>query len=183
MKKKICALSALLLMTILMLFPRPAVQAKAKIKLSVKKKTVYLQIGKSVSLGAKASNKAKLTYSSAKPSVVKVTKKGKIKALTPGKAKVTVKAKKKGYKTASLKVTVYAVTPQEMQGTMDDVLYVTMEKGAVYQSPLSANTAISYKSSDPSVVKVLSGGKLKALKTGNCRLPSRRSWPQNTFPS
>ena len=142
------------------------VQAKSKITLTVKKKTVYLEIGKSVSLGAKANRNAKVTYKSSKSSVVKVNSKGKIKALKQGKAVITVQAKKKGYQTASLKVTVYALYPQEITGASGSVFNVEMEKGAVYTSPLSARTALSYKSSDPSVVKVLSGGKLQALKAG-----------------
>lgn len=84
--------------------------AAGKVKVTLNKKKLSLEKGKSYKLKAKKTPaKAKLSWKSSKPKTVSVNSKGKIKAKKVGKATITVTAKYKGMKKkATCKVTVKA---------------------------------------------------------------------------
>lgn len=98
MKKRGYCLFICMVLLVTMFFPLENVQAKAKPKLSVKTKTMY--VGKTAVITLKRAGKVK--WKTSKKSVVAITKKKKnkvtIKAKKAGKATITATYKKKTYK-------------------------------------------------------------------------------------
>mgnify|MGYP001072052830 CR=1 FL=1 len=78
---------------------------KKKVKLNKKKASV--KVGKTIKLKV-LNTKKKVTWSSNKPKIAKVNKKGKVTALKPGKA--VIKAKIKNGKTLKFKITIKKVS-------------------------------------------------------------------------
>ena len=115
--------------------------------------------------------KKKVVWSSSKPSVVKVNKKGKITARKAGKATITAKV---DGKTLRCKVTVKKkvfATSISLQ-PMDHTLVNSEELNIVYSiSPnpekITENYSIGWASSDPGVVTVDSEGKIRAVSEGS----------------
>lgn len=116
---------------------------------------------------ADTSSKA-VTYTSSDTSVVKVYSSGKIYGVKPGKATITCKTKDTG-KTAKCVVTVKAVVPTKvtLNKTSVSVGYNKTYQLKATVSPSNAtNKAVTWKSSDSSVVYVNSNGVVKGLKPG-----------------
>lgn len=119
-KKQILALgviSGLLISSLSAGIPQP-VNAAGKVKVlsvkvtNVKKKKVTLKVGKSLTLKTKVKvrpNKAKykkVSFKSSNKKIVKVSQKGKLKAVKAGSAKVTVASRQNKKKKTIIKVTV-----------------------------------------------------------------------------
>lgn len=98
MKKRVYGLWFCIILLVTVFFPAENVHAKAKPKLSVKNKTMY--VGKTAVLTLK--NAGKVKWKTSKKSVVIITKKRKnkvtIQAKKAGKATITATYKKKTYK-------------------------------------------------------------------------------------
>ena len=140
----------------------------AKPTISVKK--VTLVAGRTVTLSVKNAKK-KVSWSSTKPSVAKVNKKGKVTALKAGKA--TIVAKVDG-KTLKCKITVnkkvfatsVSLTPA------DHVLMIGEEQNIGYSvSPdpakITEDYSVQWSSSDPGIVSVDGEGKIRACGEGS----------------
>ena len=105
MKRRIFSVGVVLLILMVGLFSGSGERAEAAgVKLN--KKSLKLNIGKKYTLKVKGT-KAKVIWTSSKPKVVSVSKKGVIKAIKEGTAKITAKVKKK-----QLVCTVKAVDPE-----------------------------------------------------------------------
>lgn len=130
--------------------------AEAKIKLS--KKSVKLYVGSSVTLKLKGAKK-KVTWSSTKVKVAKVTKKGKVTALKKGTAKI--KAKSAG-KTYTCKVTV--INPFLNKTSL------TLDKGKSETLTLTGTKIKSASSSNAKVAAAEKSGKITAVGKGSCTI-------------
>lgn len=131
--------------------PTTGVQAKAKMKLNKKKITVT--VGSKTKLTVKNAGKKKVTWKSSNKKVVKVNKKGLVKAKKAGKATITAKIGKKTFK---CKVTV--------KGGLNKTS-VTMKKGDSTTLKLTGAKKVTWSSSNSSVVSVKKKGKKKATIT------------------
>ena len=98
MKKRVCCLWLCIILLVTLFSPAENVQAKAKPRLSVKNKKMY--VGKTAKLTLK--NAGKVKWKTSKKSIVAITSKKKnkvtIKAKKAGKATITTTYKKKIYK-------------------------------------------------------------------------------------
>ncbi len=125
LKKGLCGLLCLALVFSSLIWSGQAQAAKKKVKLN--KKKITLKVGKTYKLKVKNTRK-KVKWSSNKPKVAKVSKKGKVTAKKKGTAiitakvgkkkyKCTVKVKKKTTKKNDIKTTETAAPTQEPQAT------------------------------------------------------------------
>ncbi len=93
--KRICSLVLIGAMAGSMTMPECQTEA-AKKKPKLNKKSVTLQVGKSITLKLK-NNKKKVKWTTSDKKVAKVNKKGKVTAVAAGRAKITAKVAKKKY--------------------------------------------------------------------------------------
>ncbi|MDR1428089.1 MAG: FIVAR domain-containing protein, partial [Bifidobacteriaceae bacterium] len=153
--------------------------AGAIVRVQASQKTVRLVKGKSVRIAGfgytAAGSLTKVSWSTSKASVAKVSASGKITARKAGTAIVTLKA---GGKTAKVKVTVVAKRPSKATVTKVRALGVpkTLAVGKTNQvtgrwTPSTAVGAkVTFKSSKPAVIAVDKTGLLTALAPGVARI-------------
>lgn len=145
-----------------------------KVKLNITART--LAVGSTFTLKAKvspsnAANK-KITWKSSNNNVVKVSSKGKLKALKKGKVTITAKAKDGSGKKATCKVYVGArVKSVQLQTTLK-----VLRKGQGYSlkkkiSPANAaNKNVTWRSGNSKVATVSAKGRVKAKKNGKATI-------------
>lgn len=115
-----------------------------------------------------------LTWTSSNSKVAKVSADGKVTALKNGKATITCTAS--NGKTATCKITVKNIS---VTGIKLDKTSVLADKGAVFTikatvSPTNAtNQNITWTTSDKSVAKVSSSGKVTAVAPGVCQITAK----------
>ncbi len=140
---------------------------------SFEKSSMKIDYGKTYTLKATVlpsnSTDKSLKWESSNPSVVTVTSEGKIKGLKAGKSATITVTTVSGKKTASIKITVnpVAVTGVKLNKTATVMsLNKTLTLKATVSPSNASNKAVTWKSSDTSVVKVNSSGKVTAVGTG-----------------
>lgn len=109
-----------------------------------------------------------VTWTSSNPKVAKVDAKGKVTAVAPGKATITCKTKYRN-KTASCVVTVSLQKIKKVSfktATLELALGTKQTLSPVISPKGATGGKLKWKSSDPSVVKVNSKGRVTALKEG-----------------
>lgn len=156
MRKKILVsrVMVLLLSFILILSCQNIVEAKAKVKISNSKVTLFK--GQSKTLKVKGTKK-KPKWSSSKKSVASVSKKGKITAKKKGTATITAKIGKKKYK---CKVTVESPSLNKKS--------LTLTAGKTYSLKLNGTKQkVAWRSKNSSVAAINSKGKVTAKKAGS----------------
>lgn len=139
-------------------------------------KTLTLKKGKSKQLKIKVSVKGKaskrVTFSSGKPKIVKVSKKGKVTAKKKGKATITVKSKFNKRKKACIKVTVG--TPVEGVSLSKSVGNVQIKKTlklvATVSNSKASNKKVVWSSSNKKIAKVNSKGVITGIKAGTVKI-------------
>ena len=138
---------------------------------------LVIKTGTSYTLGAKTTA-GTLSYTSSKPKVVSVSKKGVIKASAAGSSMIVVKAKAGG-KTYTKKVKVTVVGAKKYKAVKKIATAaskVTLKVGgttkvAVKFNPTGAsNKNVTYKSSATSVASVSAAGVIKAKKVGTAKI-------------
>lgn len=136
-------------------------------------KTLVMKKGQSFTLKTKVTTSGKkvskaVSYKSSNEKIVKVTKKGKLKALKNGKATITVTSKADEKKKATIKVVVK--TPVTKVKLDQNEISLTEGEKAVVKATVSPKKAtikkVSYKSSNKAVAKVNSKGKITAVAEG-----------------
>lgn len=136
-------------------------------------KTLVMKKGQSFTLKTKVTTSGKkvskaVSYKSSNKKIVKVTKKGKLKALKNGKATITVTSKADKKKKATIKVVVK--TPVTKVKLDQKEISLTEGETAVVKATVSPKKAtikkVSYKSSNKAVAKVNSKGKITAVAEG-----------------
>lgn len=136
-------------------------------------KTLVMKKGQSFALKTKVTTSGKkvskaVSYKSSNEKIVKVTKKGKLKALKNGKATITVTSKADKKKKATIKVIVK--TPVTKVKLDQKEISLTEGETAVVKATVSPKKAtikkVSYKSSNKAVAKVNSKGKVTAVAEG-----------------
>lgn len=136
-------------------------------------KTLVMKKGQSFTLKTKVTTSGKkvskaVSYKSSNEKIVKVTKKGKLKALKNGKATITVTSKADKKKKATIKVVVK--TPVTKVKLDRKEISLTEGETAVVKATVSPKKAtikkVSYKSSNKAVAKVNSKGKITAVAEG-----------------
>lgn len=136
-------------------------------------KTLVLKKGQSFTLKTKVTTSGKkvskaVSYKSSNEKIVKVTKKGKLKALKNGKATITVTSKADTKKKATIKVVVK--TPVTKVKLDRKEISLTEGETAVVKATVSPKKAtvkkVSYKSSNKAVAKVNGKGKITAVAEG-----------------
>ena len=136
-------------------------------------KTRVMKKGQSFTLKTKVTTSGKkvskaVSYKSSNKKIVKVTKKGKLKALKNGKATITVTSKADKKKKATIKVVVK--TPVTKVKLDQKEISLTEGETAVVKATVSPKKAtikkVSYKSSNKAVAKVNSKGKITAVAEG-----------------
>ena len=136
-------------------------------------KTLVMKKGQSFTLKTKVTTSGKkvskaVSYKSSNEKIVKVTKKGKLKALKNGKATITVTSKADEKKKATIKVVVK--TPVTKVKLDQKEISLTEGETAVVKATVSPKKAtikkVSYKSSNKAVAKVNSKGKITAVAEG-----------------
>lgn len=136
-------------------------------------KTLVMKKGQSFTLKTKVTTSGKkvskaVSYKSSNEKIVKVTKKGKLKALKNGKATITVTSKADKKKKATIKVVVK--TPVIKVKLNQKEISLTEGETAVVKATVSPKKAtikkVSYKSSNKAVAKVNSKGKITAVAEG-----------------
>ena len=138
---------------------------------------LVIKTGTSYTLGAKTTA-GTLSYTSSKPKVVSVSKKGVIKASAAGSSMIVVKARAGG-KTYTKKVKVTVVGAKKYKAVKKIATAaskVTLKVGgttkvAVKFNPTgSSNKNVTYKSSATSVASVSAAGVIKAKKVGTAKI-------------
>lgn len=136
-------------------------------------KTLVMKKGQSFTLKTKVTTSGKkvskaVSYKSSNEKIVKVTKKGKLKALKNGKATITVTSKADEKKKATIKVVVK--TPVTKVKLDRKEISLTEGETAVVKATVSPKKAtvkkVSYKSSNKAVAKVNGKGKITAVAEG-----------------
>jgi len=107
-----------------------------------------------------------VTWESSNPKVVKVASSGKIKGLKAGTAVITCTSNATGLK-ATCEVTVGYVKLNYTELTVEKGKVVSL-KSKVY--PTTEDQSVTWESSDPTIVKVTSTGKIKGLKVGKATI-------------
>ena len=127
---------------------------------------VAIEKGKTMTLKAKVYPKTvedqSVTWESSDPTIVKVANTGKIKGMKAGTATITCTSNATGLK-ATCEVTVGYVKLSNTEVTIEKGKTMTL-KSKVYPSTL--DQSVTWESSDPTIVKVGSTGKIKGVKTG-----------------
>lgn len=119
-----------------------------------------------------------LTWTSSNPKVVKVTSAGKIKGLKAGSSAVITATTKDGKIKASITVKVNPITVSKISLSRTSV---TLSKGssltlkATITPSNATNQKLTWSSSDSSVVKVSSSGKITAIKNGTANIICKAS--------
>ena len=148
-----------------------ATGAKATCKVTVgyvklSKTEAVIEKGEIVALKAKVYPSTlkdqSVTWESSDPTIVKVGSTGKIKGMKVGKATITCTSNATGLK-ATCEVTVGYVKLSDTEVTIEKGMTKTL-KAKVY--PTSEDQSVTWESSDPTIVKVGSTGKIKGVKTG-----------------
>jgi len=140
--------------------------------------TLPMKVGQStkkVKIVSKANGDYVSSWSSSKPSVVFVSRTGKLKARRKGKATITVKMA--GGAKASFKVKVTRKKVKTKSISLPSKA-LTLKKGKTFSlkavlTPLTSQQKLKYKSSNKKVVKVSSKGKLTALRRGTAVITVR----------
>lgn len=136
-------------------------------------KTKYTgYVGKTLQLKTSVSPKSStiksVSYTSSNPSVAKVDSKGKVTFLKNGTATITAKAKDGSKKTATCKITVKTLVTKiildksSLTGKVGD----TVELKVTVLPNTASTKSVSYTSSDETIAKVDSEGKVILLKEG-----------------
>ena len=144
-------------------------------KITLNRTSQTLSKGKSFTLTAtvspaNATNKT-LTWTSSNPSVATVDKNGKVTAIKNGTATITCKSA--NGKKATCTVTVKKISVTDIQL---DMRSVRVDKGVTFTikatiTPGNAtNQTVKWSSSDPSIAKVSSTGKVTPVSTGVCQI-------------
>lgn len=175
--RKQCTRFFLMLVMLSMIFvsSTEVIAAGSSQKVTLNYSEYTLKQGKSVTLkatqGSKTVKVKDLTFTSSNKKVATVSSKGKVTGKKKGTAKITVKVKSSNKK-AVCKITVgQPVTKISVQ--KKNVTLTLGETSSIKTtiSPAKAsNKAVSYKSSNTSVVTVSSKGKLKAKKEGKAKI-------------
>lgn len=187
MRKKsgIMLLWAMVLTLMLSLAYAPGVEAATK-KSNVKSVTVTnlpakkltLKKGKSKTLKVKvtSTNKKKasqkVTYKSSKPKIVTVSSKGKVTAKKKGTATITITSKSNTKK--NVKITVKVGTPvtsvslNKTKATVQTGKSITLKATVKPKKPTTKD--VIWSTSNSSIAKVSSKGKVKTLKAGKVKI-------------
>ena len=134
--------------------------------ITLNKTKAIIEKGKTLTLKAKVSPTTidqSVTWKSSDKTVATVTKAGKVKAVGVGTAKITCTSVATGAK-ATCKVTVGYVKLSKTEVTIEKGKTMTM-KSKVYPTTVK-DQSVTWKSSDPKIVKVTSSGKIGGLKVG-----------------
>ncbi len=138
-------------------------------------KTVTLNLGQSLSLGATlspAGARSALTWKSSKPKVASVSPDGVVTPKKEGTAKITVTT----YNKKKATVTVKVVDPTKPTGVkITQGKAVTLKAGQTLPleatlSPVTAQSALTWKSSKPKVASVSPDGVVTANKKGTAKI-------------
>ena len=152
-----------------------ATGAKATCKVTVgyvklSKTEVVIEKGEIVTLKSKVYPSTvkdqSVTWESSDPTIVKVGSTGKIKGMKVGKATVTCTSNATGLK-ATCEVTVGYVKLSDTKVTLEKGKTLTL-KSKVY--PTTEDQSVTWESSDPTIVKVASTGKIKGMKVGKATI-------------
>jgi len=152
-----------------------ATGAKATCKVTVgyvklSKTKVAIEKGEIVALKAKVYpttlKDQSVTWESSDPTIVKVGSTGKIKGMKVGKATITCISNATGLK-ATCEVTVGYVKLSDTEVTIEKGMTKTL-KAKVY--PTAEDQSVTWISSDSTIVKVASTGKIKGLKVGKATI-------------
>ena len=153
-----------LIMALMLFVCTTEVSAATKIKISGPK---YVAKGKTITLKA---NK-KVRWKSSNRRIAKVTAKGKVKGIRSGTVKITARAKNgSGKKTWKVVVKKKAVKSIRIKASATKIYTggtVTLKAKC---SPSSASQEVTWKSSNKSVAKVNSSGKVTGVKAGTVRI-------------
>ncbi|MDR1768337.1 MAG: Ig-like domain-containing protein [Propionibacteriaceae bacterium] len=181
--------------------PAPLATAKANTwvkRVKAAQKTLNLVAGQTAKVPVRAypnigdwdSKKAAVTYRSSNPSVVKVSKTGKLTALAKGRAVIKATAVTKGKSgqtmTASVKVTVVA-KPVKTTAAWASGVPKTMrvdDRNLVwghYSPPTATGAVTKFKTSNPKTLSVGSTGVLVAHKTGTAKLTITANNHKHTY--
>lgn len=142
----------------------------SNVKLSASKKTIY--VGSSYTLKLKNAD-GKVQWKSSKPSVAKVSSKGKVTALKSGTAVITATYNGKKY---TCKITVKKKPEVKLS-----VSRRTLYPGMTYTLTLkNATGKTTWSSSNSDVAKVSSAGEITALKEGTAEITATNSGKKYT---
>lgn len=157
-----------------------SVIAKKSVKISLDKKKITLEAGKTVKLKVKKSpSKAKVTWKSSKKSVATVSKKGKVTAKAEGKAKITATAKfKKKTAKATCKVTVTAKKENNVNPADQGANGNTQNQGGTQNQNNTQNPGDTNVQSTPEPKPVTA---ISVLSTNDCLSSNdeRKQWDPN----
>lgn len=149
-------------------------EAKPVEKIILDKTEVTLEKGNSIKINAKvqpAGADSDLKWTSADKSIAKVNSKGKITAVNGGTTVITATAKDGSGVSAQVKVTVLPTQVTKISLNKKSATLKTGEKLklTVKVTPDDADDkTITWKSSDPTIAKVNSKGKVTAVAPGKC---------------
>lgn len=130
----------------------------SKSTVHLNKKNVTIYVGNSTTLKVAGKSKG-VTWSSSKPTIAAVGKKGKVTGKKAGTAKITAKIGKKSYK-CKVKVKKAALSKQS----------VTLNYGKTTTIKLNGGKIKSVKSSNTSVATITKKGKITAKKVGQAKI-------------
>ena len=120
--------------------------------------------------------KGDISYKSSDPNIAKVSRKGKVTPRSAGKITITITAAgDSSYKVATLKVKVTVNKQKQKITVKPKSLTLYMGDKATALKVSKAKGKITYKSSNPKVVKVSKKGKVTPKSAGNATITIRAS--------
>ncbi len=153
------------------------IQAKAAKTVKLEKASVTLAIGGTSTIKVKnAGKKAKITYKSMKPSIAKVTNKGKVTAVKPGSTKVKVTVKQSGKKTKTLNYCVKVSKPTLQENTK---LFV-VDKITLKINYLPKKAKVRWSSGNMKVATV-KNGVVTGKSTGSSKITATVTYKKKTY--
>lgn len=147
-------------------------KAPSSVKLNVSKQTLNIKDTKQLKATLSSKSTGAVTWTSSKPSIVSVTKEGKLKALKAGKAVITVKTYngKKATCTITVRPNAKKIT---LNKTTLKILKNKTSTLKVTYSPSNSKETLKWSSSNTKVAKVSSSGKITAVGMGTCYITAK----------
>lgn len=168
MKKKILTL------IVFFVFSLVLVACKDKIDIKVDEDVLTLTVGDTYEITYQANDD--VSFVSSNPTLMTVDETGKVTALQSGEVEIRIVSVKD--ETIFVSV-IFTIQDQASVGATQTT--VSLRVGKTHQLAVEANTAVTYTSSDETVLTVSSGGLVQALKVGEAQVTVRSTTDESAF--
>lgn len=164
----------MLIFIVLSIFSFVLIACKDKIDIQVDEDVLTLTVGDTYEIGYQANDDVR--FVSSNPTLMTVDEAGKVTALESGEVEIRIVS----VKDETIFVSVI-FTIQEQASVSTTQAAVSMRVGKTHQLVVEANTAVTYVSSDETVLTVSTSGLVQALKVGEAQVTVRSTRDESAF--